>query len=234
MDALDRIEPMVRDLLARVDAALIAHGAPADHPLWAQLRRLGAAPGDVVAFFAATDPLPMRRAAESLRGRAALLDDIRPHAEPAWQGAAGESFAAHAAAMQQHLGTSADEGSICGRWSATASYVDDVADWFAAARMALARTLAEVLSSAQAIAVAACPVFTGDVAELAQFGATAVPRQALAAAADIGAHVLATATTLLEESHDLLSRWEGRLSEVPYQAPAPAPTGLEQTLRLRH
>jgi hypothetical protein len=234
MDALDRIEPIVRGLLARVDAALIAHGAPAGHPLWEQLRRLGATPGDVVAFFATTGPAPLGRAAESLRARVAVLADVRLHADAAWQGAAGEAFAAHASAMQDHLGTGAGEGSICGRWLATASYVDEIAGWFAGARMALARTLAEVLSSAQAVAVASCPEFTGDVAEGAQFAATAIPRRALAAAADIGAHVLAAAATLLAEGDDLRSRWEGRLSEVTFRAPAATPTRLEQTLRLRH
>ena len=241
MDALDRIEPVARELLVRVDAALIAHGAPADHALWAQLRRVGAAPGDVVAFFVATDPEVLRRAAEALRTRGAVLADIRLHVAGGWQGAAGESFAAHAAAMQAHLdaeaieaGAEAGEESIRGRWSATASYVEDVADWFTDARVALARTLAEVLSSTQAVAVASCPLFTGDVAEVAQFASTAVPRQALAAAADIGAHVLATAGEHLAEGHDLRSRWEGRLGEVAYRAPATAPTRLEQTLRVQH
>jgi len=233
MDALDRIEPVARDLLVRVDAALIDHGAPADHPLWAQLRRVGAAPGDVVAFFAAGDPGVLRRAAEALRARAAVFADVRLPVARAWQGAAGEAFAVHAAALQAHLGA-ADEDSIAGRWSATASYVEDLADWFAGARVALARTLADVLSSTQAIAVASCPVFTGDVAEVARYASTAIPRQALAAAADIGAHVLATAADHLAEGHDLRSRWEGRLGELAYRAPAPAPARLEQTLRVQH
>ena len=244
MDALDRIEPVARDLLARVDAALIAHGAPAEHGLWAQLRRVAAPPGDVVAFFVAADPGVLRRAAEALRARAAVLANVRLHVAGRWQGAAGESFAAHAAAMEAHLGAdpmethlgadTAGEQSIRGRWVATASYVEHVADWFAGGRAALARTLAEVLSSTQAVAVASCPVFTGDVADVAQFAATAVPREALAAAADIGAHVLATAADLLADGHDLRSRWDGRLGEVAYRAPATAPTRLEQTLRVQH
>ena len=66
-DVLARIEPVTRDLLTRVDAALMVHGAPAEHPVWARLRRLGSTPADAVAFFAHADPEPLHVAAAAVR-----------------------------------------------------------------------------------------------------------------------------------------------------------------------
>lgn len=245
MDALDRIEPVARGLLARVDAALIAHGAPADHPLWPELRRVGAAPGDAVAFFATVDPERLRCAAAALRDEAGRYAAARLPEGRDWQGSAGESFTARVSALSAHLGAGAgtagasggadlDPDSMGGRLHATASYVEEVADWCAGARAALARTLAEVLSSPQAVAVVSCPVLGGDVAEVATLAGTAIPRQALLAAADIGAHVLATAATARADGHDLLSRWSGRLAELTYHAPVEASTRLDTTIRLHH
>ena len=56
IDALARIEPVARGLLREVDDVLVAHAAPAEHPVWALLRRLATTPADAVRFFAGLDP----------------------------------------------------------------------------------------------------------------------------------------------------------------------------------
>jgi hypothetical protein len=62
MDALARVEPVARPLLREVDVALATLGAPADHPVWPLLRRLGVTPADAVAFFAEARPDAIRSA----------------------------------------------------------------------------------------------------------------------------------------------------------------------------
>ena len=67
MDVLDRIHPAASALLDRIDATLIAAGAPPDHPVLPLLRRVGALPGDVVAQLAAVTADPLIAAGDALR-----------------------------------------------------------------------------------------------------------------------------------------------------------------------
>lgn len=234
MDALQRIEPAARDLLARVDAALIAHGAPDDHPLWSLLRRAATPPGQAVAFFAAADPASLRAAAQGLRELARRYAQTPVPARPAWHGAAGEAYSATAEALAGHLGSdSTHTDSMSGRLGATASYVDEVADWYVQARTAVAAALVEVLGCAQAVVLCAGPDLAAGVAELARSSATASARPALTAAADIGAHVLAPAVAALEGGRELTHRWADRLAELAFHAPPPAAAGLGTSIELR-
>jgi hypothetical protein len=234
MDALHRVEPAARGLLARVDAALIAHGAPDDHPLWPLLRRAATPPGQAVAFFAGADPAPLRAAAASLRELAQRYAQTPVPTRPAWHGAAGEAYTASAMALASHLGADdADPDSMSGRLAATASYVDDVADWYAHARTAIAAALVEVLGSAQAVEVCAGPDVTAGVAELARPPIAASARPALIAAADIGAHLLAPAVAALDRGRELADRWAQRLAELAFRAPPAAAAGLGPSIELR-
>lgn len=235
MDALQRVEPAARGLLARVDAALIAHGAPDDHPLWPLLRRIAATPGQAVAFFAAADPAPLRAAAASLRELARRYVETPLPARPTWRGAAGEAYTAVAEALAAHLGTGGDTDpdSMSGRLAATASYVEDVADWYAQARTTIAAALVDVLGCAQAVTICAGPDLTAGVAELARPSTDAPARPALAAAADIAAHVLAPAVAALERGRELADGWAQRLSELAFHAPPAAAVGLGTTIELR-
>src|SRR5256885_352929 len=70
MDLLDRVYPVARELLDRVDATLLAGGAPADHPIWPLLRRLGALPGEVVAHLAGGAPGGLTETGDTLRQHA--------------------------------------------------------------------------------------------------------------------------------------------------------------------
>ncbi|MGE5827623.1 MAG: hypothetical protein ACM30G_04565 [Micromonosporaceae bacterium] len=232
MDALQRVEPAARGLLVRVDAALIAHGAPDGHPLWPLLRRAAVPPGEAVAFFAGVDPAPLRAAAGDLRGLAQRYAETSVPTQPAWQGSAGAAYTAAAEALAAHLGAGDDPDSMGGRLAATASYVEEVADWYAKTRAAIAVALVEVLGCAQAVAVGTGPDLSAGAAELARPADVAVP-PALAAAADIGAHVLAPVVAALELGRELADRWAQRLAELSLPAPPVGAIGFGPGIELR-
>src|SRR2546430_38015 len=87
-DVLDRLVDPAGELLARVDAALLAHGVPTDHAIVALLRRLGALPSDAMHAISACRPAPLRAAASELRQHAEGY--AREHASlgsaPDWSG----------------------------------------------------------------------------------------------------------------------------------------------------
>lgn len=215
MDLLDRITPAAEDLLARVDAALRVQGAPADHPIWPQLRRLGATPAQALAFFTTVDPVGLRATGAAMQSQAREYALIQIPVRVAWDGAGGESYTRLARTLAAHLDAPTDPDgqvrSMTGRLAATASYVEDVADWSASARHGMAHALAEAITSAQAVTVRSCAALTDDAGPL--------PAGVVTAAADIGAHVLAVASAALADGYDLLSRWRGRLDELLYQPP---------------
>jgi hypothetical protein len=237
MDALSHIDPVARKLLDRVDAALVGLGAPAEHRVWVLLRRIGATPGEVTAFFLGVDPALLLAAASALRGQIREYAAAQIPTSIGWRGAAGEAFTAQAVALARHLGgegnVSGDDASLCGRLDATASYVEDIADWYTTSRALVARSLADVLTSTQAVTVRSCNALDGldDPALLPG----RVPAGAVLAAADIAAHVLSAAVTAHEAGHDLERRWGPRLGELPYRAPAlTGPARLGATIDLHH
>jgi len=238
LDGLARIEPYARELLVRVDAALIALGAPPEHPIWVGLRRLGATPGDAVAFLLAADPEPLRAAGAALREQMREYSSARIPASIPWHGVAGEAFGAQAAALRAYLGVGVEEApdpeSHCGRLDATASYVEEVADWYERSRASLARTLADVLNSTQAVTVRTCAALAGGLTSVAQLSGQ-VPGDAAVAAADIGAYVLSPIVDAHEAGHELLQRWGPRLVDVAYRGPSLAdPARFDATIRVRH
>jgi hypothetical protein len=209
-DALDRLAEPGADLLERVDTALLAHGFPAGHPIAGLLRRLGALPADALHAISALRPAPLRTAASELRQ---VIDgyqrqrDLLP-APPGWTGAAGDRFATLQTALTGFLGETAEAG------RATMAYLDDVAEWMAQARSATARTLADVLGSAEAIEVRA----------------GAADRAGTIAAITVGARFLATAVEVHDAGRAVAERWAGRLDEISYHPPeswivGPAMTG---------
>jgi len=233
MDALTRLEPVARPLLHEVDTVLANLGAPPEHRIWTLMRHVGATPVGAVAYFGDIEPDHFWALASALRTQAeAYLAAVVPASVP-WQGAAGEAYAAEASALLDHLsggGGGVDIGGIGGaetmvaRIEATASYVDDVADWFERSRWRLARVLAEILSSAQAVAVRSCPALAGGVEELARerggaAGGGSSGVGAVSAAADIGADVLELAAECLARGRDLLQHHGPRLVELSFAAP---------------
>lgn len=212
MDALDRLAAPGGDLLGRVDQLLNTVGAPADHRVWPLLRRLRALPGEAAAAIVALAPEPFVAAGAQVRE---LLDEYAAICaelsdEVAWEGAAGSVFDKHRRAIVAHL----DEGpeSMRGRLASTAGYAEAVAEWVTKTRLALARTLAEVIGSAEAAMV--------------------VTEQSETAAAEIGARVLATIATAYDEAEALRARWQPVLAELPYQQPAEELVALNAGLRI--
>lgn len=209
MDALDRLAPDGQELLSRVDDALRSRGAPADHPVWPLLRTVGALPGEVLAFAVGMRAAPLATAGHQLiRGyheeRAHLLE------APQWTGAAGDSFAARAAALAADLVTAAD------RLVETGSFAQAVAVWMDELRAGMARALAAALGSAQAVMVRSCTLEP----------AWEVSPQVASAAADIGVAVLRAAAGALEAGEQLVTQWSTRLA-----APVPPPARADATPR---
>jgi hypothetical protein len=213
-DALSRIGPVARPLLATVDDALVRHGAPAGHPIWAHLRRLGTTPADAAAFFVDADPASLRAAADRLRAQAEAYVSKPVPTSVRWEGTVADVYAVRAAALRDHTDAMAT------RLTATARYAEDVASWWDESRADVAAALAEVLTSAQAVTVTtkAAP------------DAPAV----LSAAADIGARVLAAASAALDAGHALLQGGGPELGELTYHAPADPVRRADATIDLHH
>jgi hypothetical protein len=217
MDLLARVLEGGRDLLARVDAALVTGGAPPDHPIWPVARRVGALPGDAAEALAALRPDPLLGCATRLRSlvetyahqRATLIAVTQAGV---WDGAGGEAFASQVRAFAVHCGSDGPE-SLAGRLAETASYVEDVAAWMHEARRMLAGTLAAVLVSAEAVRLRA-------------------GNDKTAAAAAIGAQVLETVAAAHAAGHAVQERWAGRLGEVAYRPPTEVPPAHGTTTRV--
>lgn len=228
MDLLDQIHPASRDLLDRVDATLLAVGAPDDHRIWPLLRRVGALPGDAVGQLATATPqrlaaaaIPLRHHADGYGSSVASVADVA-----AWRGPAAEGFAAQWSTLSGHL--AGDDETMAGRLLDTARFLDDVAGWLARARRELAGALAECLGSAQAGVVRALPAAAAGLdpleasVHLASDSGAPTPREAVAAAAAIGAHLLATVAEIIDDGQRTLDDWADRLSDLPYPT-VPAP-----------
>ncbi len=158
MDLLDRIAVPARDLLARVDGALLAGGAPADHPIWPLLCRVGALPGELVAQLTDAPTGQLRSSADLLREyRRSYVDgvDTMPGAA-GWRGRAADAFGAQWRSLATHLADGPD--SMAGRLLDTVSFVDDVAAWLSATRDAVGAAVVECLGSVEAVAIRGLPV----------------------------------------------------------------------------
>lgn len=220
VDVLDRVAGPGRELLSRVDSVLSAGGAPADHPVWPLMRRVGALPGDVLVAFCALAPAELTAAGVAVRGRAEAYVEERADLSAAvaattWEGSAAAAFGQRWASLGAHLGgeVSADAPGLAGRLAATASYLDEVAGWMRSARRDLAHEVATALGSMEAVRVRA-PA-TGDQGRSVQAGP---------AAATIGAVVLAVADRQAGAAEEVLERWAGRLTDLPYR-PSTDPVG---------
>jgi hypothetical protein len=218
MDILDRVLGVGRDLLSRVDAALVVSGAPADHPIWPLARRVGALPGDAAEAIAALRPEPLLGCAARLRSLTEGYADQRASLTTiteagTWEGAGAEAFANQVRAFAAHLGSPADQDCLAGRLAATVSYVEDVAAWIGEARRTLARALATVMASAEAVRL---------------HDGTDEP----AAAAAIGARLLEAAADAHAAGEAVRQRWAGRLDEVAYRPPADVPPPSGDTTRV--
>jgi hypothetical protein len=203
MDALARLAPVARPLLVEVDAALATLGAPAGHAVWRLLGSVGATPADLVAFVAELEPSRLLTAGTDLRRRAEEYDAAPIPTDPAWEGETSLHYATTAAALREHA------AGLAGRLRATASYVEGVAAWQQALRDELARALARVLASAQAVKVRLRGARPAEPAALTA---------AVGAAADIAAELLTVVARAAVASRDVV-RTAGSLDELAYRPP---------------
>lgn len=225
MDRLDRLAEPGLDLLRRVDT-LLAAGAPEGHRVWPLLRRMQVLPGEAVRTFLDLHPAPLADAGHVVRQFVRGYDEVcAALTDPDfWSGPAASAYGEVRGALLKHL----DEGpeSLVGRLDSTAGYADALADWVERSRLALARTLAEVLGSAEAVTVVAAtmPRFTGASAGTG----AAAPVAAGAAgtgAAEIAARVLAVLCVAYDGAETLLRQWAPGLAEAAWRPrPTPGPT----------
>ncbi|AGZ38678.1 hypothetical protein [Actinoplanes friuliensis] len=197
MDRLDRILDTAAPLLRRIDAILAAGGAPPQHRVWAELRRVRLLPGDAVRSVAVLRPEELLDAAPELRAdaRAYVVLAASLPGPGEWAGAAADNYDRARSRAADHL--SGTEQSLGARLDRTADLADNLIAWMQDTRDAVADALAQALSSTEAIALA------GDKPDLAS-------ARELEAAADVAALLLAavadgcvTATDLLHDTAEL-------------------------------
>ncbi|MFC5927310.1 hypothetical protein [Micromonospora vulcania] len=209
MDPLDRLAEPGLDLLRRVDT-LLAAGVPEGHRVWPLLRRMQVLPGDAVRGFLDLHPAPLAGAGHAVRRLVRGYDDVSAAlTDPVlWSGPAASAYGQERTALLRHL----DEGpeSLVGRLESTAGYADALADWVEGSRLALARTLADVLRSAEAVTVVATT-------------APGVPPRpgplgtGVADAAEIAARVLAVLCVAYDGAETLLRQWAPSLAESAWR-----------------
>ncbi|MEW2384478.1 hypothetical protein AB0873_20640 [Micromonospora sp. NPDC047707] len=210
MDPLDRLAEPGLDLLRRVDT-LLAAGAPEGHRVWPLLRRMQVLPGEAVRSFLHLHPAPLAGAGRSVRRLVPAYDEVSAAlTDPVlWSGAAAGAYGESRAALLRHL----DEGpeSLVGRLESTAGYADALADWVEGSRLTLARALADVLRSTEAVAV---------VAATSVPLAVSTPRASAGLeAAEIAARVLAVLCVAYDGAETLLRQWGPSLAETRWRAP---------------
>ncbi len=210
MDPLDRLAEPGLDLLRRVDT-LLAAGAPDGHRVWPLLRRMQVLPGEAVRSFLDLHPAPLAGAGRSVRRLVRGYDEVSAAlTDPVlWSGGAATAYGEARTGLLHHL----DEGpeSLVGRLESTAGYADALADWVDGSRRALARALADVLRSTEAVAVVA--------ATSVPLAASAPRASAGQEAAEIATRVLAVLCVAYDGAETILRQWGPSLAESRWRAP---------------
>lgn len=216
MDPLERLAEPGLDLLRRVDI-LLATGAPEGHAVWPLLRRMQVLPGAAVRSFLELPAVAFSDAGRSVRHLVRGYDEVSAALTESvlWSGTAATAFGEYRAALLSHL----DEGpeSLVGRLEATAGYAAALADWIERSRRTLARTLAAVLGSAEAVAVVAAT--SAPPTASAQLVVSVPHPAAEVEAAEIAARVLAVLSAAYDGAETLLRQWGPSLAESPWRAP---------------
>lgn len=219
MDALDRLAEPGLDLLRRVDH-LLAAGVPEGHQLWPLLRRMQVLPGDALRAFLDLHPAPLATAGHAVRRLVRGYDDAcATLTDPGlWAGPAASAYDEARAALLRHL----DEGpeSLVGRLESTAGYADALAHWVEGSRLAVARVLAEVLGSAEAVRVLAATAPGGNSAT------------GTGAAAEIATRVLSVLGVAYDGAETLLRQWSPSLAESTGRASTGGPVRYDGVTRV--
>jgi len=192
MDRLDDTLGTVAPLLKRVDEVLAWAGAPADHDVWPALRQVRLLTWDSAQAVAALRPADLADAAPELRQDARSYAGVAESlpAPGGWAGTAADAYdraRKHAAA---HLSGGPD--SLDERLEATADLADALTDWMRSTRDGLAATLAEVLTSAEALSLSETPTDPPTVREVE-------------AAAEVAARVLRVVAGSYDTAEELMT-----------------------------
>jgi hypothetical protein len=200
-DRLDGVLDTAAPLLRRVDEVLTASGAPPDHEVWPTLRRVRLLPWDAVNAVAALRPADLTEAAPELRADAEVCATAAESLPPpgGWAGTAADAYddaRKRAAASLSGEGDSLDD-----RLTATADLADALVAWMSEARADLAATLAEILTSTEALTLS--PHLTRAPTDPAVDPASAAEAEAAAA---VAARVLHSVAETYESAADLITR----------------------------
>ena len=192
MDTLDHAMATAGPLLSRIDEVLGAVGAPRDHGVWDEVRRVRLLPGDAARAVVALRAADLAAASAELRADARAYAGIAKSLPPPgeWRGDAADAYDAARHRIADHLSGGPD--SLDERLEATADLADALAEWMAQTRSDLAVTLAEVLGSAEALSIVADAALD-----------LAGHREVLAAA-DAGERILRTVANSYDLAADLL------------------------------
>jgi hypothetical protein len=206
MDTLDQVMAAAAPLLRRVDELLSGVGAPPDHQVWTQMRRVRLRPGDAVHAIAALRPDDLADASPELRADARAYADIAESLPPpgTWTGDAADAYDAARRRAADHLSGGLE--SLDERMEATADLADALTDWMSESRSAVAATLAGVLGSTEAILLSADSAVD-----------PAAAREVLAAA-DIAERLLRTVADSYDLAVELLDGSAGLVVALPEHA----------------
>lgn len=199
-DPLSRLHRAAARLLGGVDETLARCGAPDHHPIWPLLRSVGLLPGDAVAEVAALSLEAFQERAglmRSHRERGTGVDDLLV-APSGWEGAAAEAAAARLEAARAGMRVITENAGVL------AGLLGDLAEFGKQGRVRLARGLARVLASAQAVDLSLDEV---------------EPLVRAQAAADIGAEVLAEVAGFWAGAREIARDRLARLEPVPVPVP---------------
>jgi hypothetical protein len=201
MDRLDDLLHTAQPLLDRVDQMLTVVGAPGDHRVWGELRRVRLLPGDAARAVAALRPATLGEAGPEIRAEARACVEVAAGLPPPaeWSGEAADAYDDRRRRLADQL-TGGDE-SLDERLEATADLADALREWMAQTRDDVARVLADAIGSREAAAL-----LTGG-------GVMPPPPGDVMGAAEIAASVLRVVADNYDYATDLI-RGSGDLTSV--------------------
>ncbi|WP_067494691.1 hypothetical protein [Actinoplanes sp. TFC3] len=186
-DVLGTATPLIR----RVDTILRTTGAPPDHAVWTELRRVRLLPGDAVHAVAALRPADLAEAPPDLQAAAdtctALAGSLPGPGE--WAGEAAEAYDRTRLTVADQVSGTPD--SLGSRLHATARLADSLITWMRDTQAKLAMTLVAALASVEAVAL------TGNAASLAS-------DDEIEAAAKLASQILQVVGDAYDQADDLV------------------------------
>jgi hypothetical protein len=205
-DPLARLVEASARLLGVVDETLVRCGAPDRHPIWPLLRSVGLLPRDAVTEVEALSLEAFAERAGLMRSQhdRGLSVDQLLRGPIGWEGAAAEAAVVKLESARAGLGVLTANAAVL------AGLMQDLAELGERGRVRLARTLAKVLTSAQAVELT-----VHDTEPLAR----------ARAAADIGAEILGDVAGFWTAVQEIVVAWLARLEPLPAPGAAPATSG---------